>query len=60
MALSWFCRERLLPAQTALNVKLSRWSAAEKQHEGSSTIGEEAEVTDARKASRQDLLHETA
>src|SRR5271170_6848885 len=34
--------------------------AAERQHPGSSAVGEPAEVADAGKASRQDMLHETA
>ena len=35
-------------------------SAAEWQHPGSSAIGEEAEIADARKASRQHMLEESA
>ena len=35
-------------------------SAAERQHPGSSAVGEQAEVADARKASRQHMLDESA
>ena len=39
---------------------LAKQSAAEWQHAGSCAVGEEAEVADAGKASRQDVLYESA
>ena len=40
--------------------RLIEQGAAERQHVGSSAVGEEAEVADTRKASRQDMLYEAA
>lgn len=60
MAVRAHPQRRLCEERCFLRRSLVKQSAAEWQHAGSSAVGEEAEVADTWKASRQHMLHEAA
>ena len=60
MAVRALPQRRLCEERRFLRGSLVKQSAAEWEHAGSPTVGEEAEVADTGKASRQHMLYESA